>query len=80
MLSKEKSQPDLKPVRSSMFSHVDYDEPTRVLTVKYKTSGQIYHHEGVSRQSFMSMMAAESIGKHFNQHILKQHPGKRHQG
>ena len=60
---------------SSMFSDVQYDSKSGILSVKYKSSGKIYTHS-IPQAKYDAMMKAESLGKYFNEHIRPHHPGK----
>ncbi len=60
--------------KSSMFSHIHYDEKEAVLSVTYKDSGKRYTHS-VPPEKFQAMMKSDSIGRYFNEHIRKPHPG-----
>lgn len=43
----------------------------------HHASGQVWRYEGVSEAKYQQLMAAPSIGAHFNQHIKDRHPGKK---
>lgn len=53
---------------SSNVQGVEYDEPTKRLTMHFRNGGTYYHH-GVSLDHYRDLVAAESVGKHYHQHI-----------
>lgn len=55
-------------VKSSNLDKVGYDSQEEVLKVVFK-GGQEYWYFKVPRTLYESMLAAESVGKFFNQHI-----------
>ncbi len=58
----------LVPVVSSNLSAVGYDPDRRALRVAFK-SGSVHDHMGVSPEEHSALMAADSHGKHYNEHI-----------
>lgn len=66
----------MTPVRSSNIEAVGYDQPTRVLTVRFK-SGQAHAYDGVSPEHHAALMRAESVGKHFHAHIRSAFASRR---
>ena len=62
------------PVSSSNIHSVGYDPQAQVLEVKFH-SGAHWRYQDVSPAAHEAMMAAESIGKHFNAHIRGLHAG-----
>lgn len=60
-----------QPVQSSMLASVGHDGDT--LHVEFK-GGKVYAHTGVSAERFQQMLAADSIGKHYNEHIKGKFP------
>lgn len=59
---------DRQPITSSAFTSVGYHPDTQTLAVEFK-SGGVHHYTGVSQDDADALLAAESIGKHFHQHI-----------
>ena len=59
---------DMQPVKSSQIDSVGYDPATKTLAVKFLTGG-IYHYANVEPEAFDALKSADSIGKHFGQHI-----------
>jgi len=57
----------LKPVKSSSFQAVGYDEEKRILAVQFP--GGVYHYADVPKEVYDSLLAAESLGKFFALHI-----------
>ena len=64
-------------VESSYVSGIGYDPVTKTLRVEHK-DGKAYDYEGVSAESYMSVISAESIGKALHEFVKKAgHEGKR---
>lgn len=61
--------PTLVPVQSSNLEAVGYDPDTRLLAVKFKRGGGVYHYEDVDPHHFDQIQAAESAGKYFHEHL-----------
>ena len=57
-----------EPVESSTLASVGYDENQSLLELEFR-SGELYQYLGPSRQIHHELMAAESKGRFFNQHI-----------
>ena len=64
---------EMKAVKSSMFTHAGYYVDTARLTF---TNGTTYDYK-MPRDVFEGLLAAESAGKYFGQHVRKQYPGVR---
>lgn len=64
----------MQEVKSSTISHVGYDRSTHELRIRFTRGGE-YLYKGVSEEEHQALMAAESIGKHFQAHIRPQHAG-----
>jgi KTSC domain len=58
----------MQEVKSSAFSHLEYDEPRKELSVRFH-SGKTHVYEDVSREEYHELLTSESMGKHFSQHI-----------
>jgi hypothetical protein len=58
----------LHAVKSGQIRGVGYDPESRTLAVEFH-SGRLYHYDDVSEEERVALIRAESIGKHFNQHI-----------
>ena len=56
----------MKKVESSNIEAIGFKDGT--LTVHFK-NGSAYSYAGVGAEDHTKLMGAESIGKHFNQHI-----------
>lgn len=64
----------MQEVKSSIISHVGYDPAMNELRIRFTRGGE-YLYKGVSQEEHAALMAAESIGKHFQAHIRPQHTG-----
>jgi hypothetical protein len=56
------------PVTSSMLKSIGHDPATNTLEVEYH-DGKIYQHAGVTAAHHAALLAAPSIGAHFNTRI-----------
>jgi len=56
------------PVRSSALRSVGYDQEQRVLEIEF-TNGTVYQYFDVSPDVYRGLMAAESHGRYFHQHV-----------
>lgn len=63
----------MRAVKSSMLTHAGFDESTGTLALRF-SSGKEYHHTGVPRSKFESLIAAPSAGKFYNEHVRGKHP------
>lgn len=61
-------------VKSKMFSHVEHSGDTLTVTMH---GGKVYHHDGVTEETFKKMMASESFGKFYNTQIKTNHPHRK---
>ena len=60
----------MKPVASKQIAAIGYDAGRKTLAVTFtRWKGVIYHYPGVTKKTHDDMMAAESIGTFFGQHI-----------
>ena len=55
-------------VRSSVLRSVGYDQEQRVLEIEF-TNGAVYQYFDVPAEVYRGLMAAESHGRYFNQHV-----------
>jgi hypothetical protein len=62
----------MKPVESEAIKAVGYNAADRTLHVEFG-NGRKYRYSDVSPQKHAALMAAESKGKHFMQHIRHSH-------
>ena len=62
---------------SSNVDWTEYDEATRRLTVRFH-SGKTYTYDAVPPGAYSSLLDAESVGRHLNQHIIPNHQARRH--
>ena len=67
---------EFKDVKSQNIEAIAYDADKKVLAIRFKTSGRVYHYEGVSGDEHTKLMAAESIGSFFHQKIRSKYDGK----
>ncbi len=77
-------QQQLTPVKSSKFLAMGYDEDTFELFLQFHptradAAGAIYRYQNVSPELFDDLQKAESLGKFFNERILRNpdHPASR---
>jgi len=56
------------PVRSSALRSVGYDREQRVLEIEF-TGGAVYRYFDVPAEVHRGLMAAESHGRYFNEHV-----------
>ena len=61
---------ELKPVKSSRIVKVGYDPNTQDLVIEFTRGGRYIYHN-VEQMIYEMLLAAESIGKYFEQHINK---------
>lgn len=61
-------------VKSKMFSHVDYEGGTLKVTMH---GGKVYHHDGVSQDTYDKMMKSGSVGQFYNSQIKSNHPHRK---
>jgi hypothetical protein len=64
----------LKPVESSSIAAIAHDPVTKSLVVQFKNGGT-YRYDGISADQHQKLMAAKSIGTHFQQHIRAKFNG-----
>lgn len=70
----KQNNPAWVPVDSSAISDIAYDAGTETLCVKFKPNGTAYAYSNVTKSEHAALVGAESLGKHFNQHIKLSHP------
>ena len=56
------------PVRSSALRSVGYDEDGQTLEIEF-TNGAVYRYSDVPPEVYRGLMAAESHGRYFHQHV-----------
>jgi hypothetical protein len=59
----------LKPAKSSLIHSHGYDAASRTLALRFVNSDKVYHYKDVPPEDAARFEAAESVGKHFGQHI-----------
>jgi hypothetical protein len=62
-----------RPVDSSLIRSVGYDLPSSVLEVEFD-SGHVYEYYDVPLSIYSELMAAESVGSFFNDHVRDMYP------
>ena len=55
-------------VTSSSIRALGYDESQLLMRIKFQ-DGEVYDYTGVSSIAYVQLLAAPSIGQHFNAHI-----------
>jgi hypothetical protein len=68
----------MKPVTSGHIKAIGYDPKSQTLRVQFK-KGAVHDYAGVPVKKHADLIAAESIGQHFNKHIRnhEDHPSKK---
>jgi hypothetical protein len=64
----------MQPVKSTSISHVGHDPATSTLSVRFQ-SGDTYQYKGVSSEQHAKLLAAPSIGAHFQTHVRPKYKG-----
>ena len=60
----------LTPVKSNQIKAIGYDAATQTLVVTFsRGAGAIYHYPNITPEMHAEFIGAESIGKHFGEHI-----------
>jgi hypothetical protein len=62
------------PVTSSNIKSIGHDPQNRTLHVEFN-SGKVYEYGGVSAGEHAALVNADSVGKHFNEHIKAHYQG-----
>lgn len=67
---KPRQQIMLNAVDSNKIGAVGYDPDTQTLAVQFKRgAGAIYHYPNVTPEQHAAFIGAESLGKHFGEHL-----------
>lgn len=62
----------LQPVTSNQIRAVGYDHDSRTLAVSFtRGAGNVYHYPEVEPETACAFLMAESLGRHFGEHIAK---------
>lgn len=64
---------DLHPVQSSNIQMVGYDPNTKELHVLFHSGASIYVYQQVPDDEYEAFVSADSLGRHFNQHIKNEY-------
>ena len=67
---------DPVPVDSTLLLWVLYVPKERRLRLKFR-SGEVYDYSAVPERIYQALLAAESKGRYFNQHIRDAYPTQR---
>ena len=62
----------MTPVNSTNIDSVGYNADTKILTVQFKVSGQVYEYLNVPQTLYEGLMASESKGTYLNENIRNQ--------
>jgi hypothetical protein len=62
-----------EPLKSSTIGSAGYDAALATLELEF-VSGEVYQYFAVPERHFVALMAAESPGAYFNQHIRDHFP------
>lgn len=68
-----------KRVASSVIAAIGYDDASGLLEVEFHT-GRVYYYLSVPREVYETLLAADSVGGYFNEHIRKVFKTVRVQG
>jgi hypothetical protein len=58
----------MTPVKSESIAKIGYDAAAKRLSVQFKNGG-VYHYAGIGPEQHAKLMAADSIGTHFQKHV-----------
>lgn len=69
----EQRQPiALQPVTSNQIAAIGYSHETKTLAVKFtRGAGNVYEYPDVEPETACAFFMAESLGRHFGEHISK---------
>jgi hypothetical protein len=70
---------DRTPIHSEIISSIGYDRESKTLEVEF-TSLAVYRYEGVPPQIFHDLLASDSRGKYFLEHVKGLFPFTRLSG
>jgi KTSC domain len=62
-----------RQVNSSSLRSVGYDSRSRILEIEFH-SGSVYQYSGVPRAELDELLAQDSLGAYFNEHIRDVYP------
>jgi len=62
-------------VRSSVIASIGYSPSDKTLEVQFH-NGRVYQYKGVPPDEHAALMAAESIGRYFNENIRDRYAAK----
>jgi hypothetical protein len=58
-----------RPVESNLIRSVGYDLPSSILEIEFVDGKGLYEYYDVPLSVYSRLMAAESLGAYFNEHI-----------
>lgn len=67
----------LHPVKSTSIKAVGYDPATKTMRIQFHHSDMTYDFLAVEPHEHKALLTADSIGRHFGQHIQPKHNGTR---
>jgi KTSC domain len=65
--------PKMQPVNSSHIAQAGHDPVGKNLVLAFH-NGDVYHYGGVPEGTYVSMLAAKSVGRFFNARIKGRYP------
>ena len=65
------------PIESKMLKEAKYDPITLTLTVRFKTNNSLYELYDVPKFVFEAMLAAESCGSYYHNHLKHKYRTQR---
>jgi hypothetical protein len=57
------------PVSSKILKTIGYDPTRLMLEVKFRITGKVYAFFDITKEEFLRLIRAKSIGNYFNTHI-----------
>ena len=70
------NEPPWVLVESNSIESIAYYELAKVLEVKFKRDGKVYHHFGVSKKTYEDFLNAKSKGEFYNRIIRKRYKSR----
>lgn len=66
----------MQPVESSQIHSIGHDAASNTLAIRFKNykgeATSLYHYDNFTADDFAAFRGAESIGKHFGQHVKNE--------
>ncbi|MFL5728694.1 MAG: KTSC domain-containing protein [Cytophagaceae bacterium] len=57
------------PVSSKILKTIGYDPNRLLLEVKFRITGKVYAFYDITKEEFLRLISARSVGNYFNTHI-----------